>query len=192
MSGTGTEDINDQLDEMAMQLLILCQSLVDTKLALENFMKEGFILLAKARYAMNGPTSVSKLQLPNEDWEPFAANSKVILRHCERHEIGVKFNYLSLEVEVHQVENLTSGLTHRKAKVKDDQVIQKQKKDPIRWFGVLTPQALKQGQRHFSKSIELSIEATNLQNEIRGLVIKRQILLRQLKKKLATNETTAD
>ena len=55
-------------------------------------------------------------------------------------------------------------------------------KDPIKWFGFLVPQTLRQSQKHFSKSVELSVEATNIRNEIRGLLGQRQYLSRQLKK----------
>ena len=37
-------------------------------------------------------------------------------------------------------------------------------------------------QKHFSKAVELSVEATNIRNEIRGLIGQRQYLTRQLKK----------
>ena len=53
-------------------------------------MKEGFINLAESRYKMGGPSSVSSLQLPNEDWEPFESEKKVVLSQCMRQEIGFR------------------------------------------------------------------------------------------------------
>ena len=44
------EEMNSELDELTFQLVILSQNLVDTKLTLEQFMKEGFINLAQSRY----------------------------------------------------------------------------------------------------------------------------------------------
>ena len=113
-----SDEIHDQLDELAMELLILCQNYIDTKLQLEKFMKEGYITMAQARNSMGGPTSVSALQLPNEDWEDFEAKQKVSLSECKRQEINVKFNYLSLETGATKasVENLDSGLVNRKNK----------------------------------------------------------------------------
>lgn len=182
------EEIHGQLDELAMQLLLLCQNLVDTKLLLEKFMKEGFIGLAQSRYAhAGGPNCISKLQLPNEDWEPFEAVKKVSLSQCMRQEIGVKFNYLSLEVDEprklqQEVENLNSSeLIHRGSKKKEE-AEKNLKKDPLKWFGVLLPNSMKQSQKHFAKAIELSVESTNIQNEIRGVLGRRQVLNRQLKK----------
>ena len=57
------DDVHLQLDELAVQLLLLSQNLVDTKLLLEKFTKEGYITLAQSRYAMAGPASVSGLEL---------------------------------------------------------------------------------------------------------------------------------
>ena len=118
-----------------------------------------------------------------------------------RQEIGVKFNYLSLEVESgmpkkEKVESLGSELIHRggssvSEKEKDDKsevdVKKVAKKDPLKWFGFLVPNSLKQSQRHFSKAIEMSIEAANVQSEIRGLLGRRKVLLRQLNKIESTN-----
>lgn len=186
------EEINDQLDELAMQLLLLCQNLVDTKLLLEKFLKEGFIGLAQSRYAhAGGPNSISKLQLPTEDWEPFEANKKVSLSQCMRQEIGVKFNYLSLEVDEPsksqaKIENLgSSELVQRGPKKSEEKLKNNEnakKRDPLKWFGVLLPNSMKQSQKHFSKAIELTVEATNIQNEIRGILGRRQVLMKQLKK----------
>ena len=44
------EEMNSELDELTFQLVILSQNLVDTKLTLQQFMKEGFINLAQSRY----------------------------------------------------------------------------------------------------------------------------------------------
>ena len=44
------EEMNSELDELTFQLVILSQNLVDTKLTLEQFLKEGFINLAQSRY----------------------------------------------------------------------------------------------------------------------------------------------
>lgn len=173
------EEMNEQLDELAIQLLLLCQTLVDTKLHLEKVTKEGFIGLAQTR-KISGPNAVSILQVPAED--DFEANKRVTLSQCVRQEIGVKFNYLSLEVNAPKVESLDSQLINRKKKSEEEDSKVVLKKDPIRWFGFLVPNSLRESQKQFSKAIELSIEAANVQNEIRGVLGRRQVLLRQLKK----------
>ena len=173
-------ELNEQLDILSIELLALCQNYIDAKLQLEKFMKEGFITMAQARNSMGGSSSVSALQLPNEDWEDFDATQKVSLSECKRQEINVKFKYLSLETGLKSsVENLDSGLVNRKQK--SEETTETKAKDPIKWFGVLVPQTLKQSQKYFSKAVEMSIEATNIQNEIRGLLGQRHYLSRKLK-----------
>ena len=135
------------------------------------------------------------MQLPNEDWEPFDSNVKIVKSECVRQEINVKFNYLSLELGHGKIENLDSNMFNRKMKIKDDsetkknsETMQNHKNDPLKWFGFLVPNSLKQSQKHFSKGIELVIEATNIQNEIGGVMARRQYLIRHLKKLENTEE----
>ena len=179
-------EINEELDELALEYLLLNQNLIDTKLMLEQLMKEGFMGLAQSRYTMGRSSSISCLQLPNEEWEPFDANLKVKRSECMRQEINVKFNYLSLDydAEPNVVENLDSQLVNRK-KSKTEKEITKTsvgKKDPLKWFGVLLPNTLKQSQKNFTRAIELTVEASNIQNEVGAVMARRQFLLRHLKK----------
>ena len=151
--------------------------------------------------------------MPNENWEPFEADKTVKVSFCLRQEIGVKFNYLSLETEQNdpkkeKVETLGSELIHRgggdklsttilqfpeipetdvKEKISNQETEVKEKsavkqKNPLKWFGLLVPNTLKQSQRHFSKAIELSVEATNVQSEIRGVLGTIHILRKYFKK----------
>ena len=183
-TGMNEDEMNNELDELSFQVVILSQNLLETKIMLEKVMKEGYINLAQARYSSG--RSISSLQLPNEDWEPFEANAKVMKSECVRQEINVKFNYLSLELgptpkKSGKVENLDSALINRKKQEKEVKN-EKKKVDPLKWFGVLVPTSLKQSQKHFDKAIALSIEATNIQNEIGGILARRLFLQRHLRK----------
>lgn len=51
--------------------------------------------------------------------------------------------------------------------------------DPIKWFGFLVPNSLKQSQKCFQKAVELSVECANVQNEINGVVARRKFLTRK-------------
>ena len=182
-------EINEELDELALEFLLLNQNLIDTKLMLEQLMKEGYMGLAQSRCTM-GRSSISCLQLPNEEWEPFDANLKVKRSECLRQEINVKFNYLSLDYDADSnvvVENLDSQLVNRKkSKTEKETTTTKTssvvKKDPLKWFGVLLPNTLKQSQKNFTRAIELTVEASNIQNEVGAVMARRQFLLRHLKK----------
>ena len=55
-------------------------------------------------------------------------------------------------------------------------------KDPIKWFGVLVPNALRQTQGSFVRAIELSVECTNFQSQIASGIERNRYLLEQLNK----------
>merc|ERR1712156_503842 len=98
-----------------------------------------------------------------------------------------KFNYLSLETgetkvdKKENVETLGSELIHRgqssessNSKEEETKTVSNDnkkvvKKDPLKWFGFLVPNSMRLSQRHFSKAIELSVEAANVQSEIRAV-----------------------
>ena len=55
-------------------------------------------------------------------------------------------------------------------------------KEPIKWFGILVPQSLRQSQSSYQKAIDVSIECANLQNEIGGVIARKKFLTRMLHK----------
>ena len=62
-------------------------------------------------------------------------------------------------------------------------------KDPLKWFGLLVPNSLKQTQGSFLKALEVSVECANIQNEIDGTIARKKFLMRQLKKMSNVEET---
>ena len=99
-----------------------------------------------------------------------------------------------METNQPKIENLDSGLVKRSYKgAQEKQEPQEKKeskenskviskKDPLKWFGLLVPGSLRQGKDHFSNAIELTVEATNVQNELRGAIGRRKVLMRLLSK----------
>jgi hypothetical protein len=55
-------------------------------------------------------------------------------------------------------------------------------KDPLKWFGILVPNILRQSQSTYRKAIEVSVECANLQNEINGVIARKKFLIRNLSK----------
>ena len=41
--------------------------------------------------------------------------------------------------------------------------------NPLKWFGLLTPPALKQAQAHFVSATEIAVDCANIQSEIVGV-----------------------
>lgn len=52
-------------------------------------------------------------------------------------------------------------------------ISQKQKQDPLRWFGVFVPQALRTSQKHFTESVEVIVsELSSIDSHMRALEIE--------------------
>ncbi len=88
--------VHSELDHLSLRVLELSQDLITAKLQLEQYSREGFVLLAKARYSM-GSSAVSIVQVPHQDNdESFDAAFKVADEECVRAENGVRFRYFSV------------------------------------------------------------------------------------------------
>ena len=190
-----TEDqIHGELDCIAMHLLTLSQDLIKAKLDMEEQTKLGFIGLAQSRNAMGGPTSVSQLQFPSEESNDFTARFKTSRDYQKFDKGESNFSYYSLEDNnVNQVvHDLDSKLGIQKRRNKndndedDDNPKQKKAanlpKDPLKWFGVLVPTALRQTQGTFMKALELSIDCANIQSQIESRIARKNDLLVELMK----------
>ena len=55
--------------------------------------------------------------------------------------------------------------------------------DPLKWFGVLVPQSLRQSADRFGSAARIGVECANLQNELRGVEDRRKYLVRMLAKR---------
>ena len=53
-------------------------------------------------------------------------------------------------------------------------------KDPIQWFGLLVPNALRQTQQSFVRALDLSLECTNIQSEIQSCIARNKYLSEHL------------
>ena len=55
--------------------------------------------------------------------------------------------------------------------------------DPLKWFGVLVPQSLRQSADRFGSAARIGVECANLQNELRGVEDRKKYLTRMLAKR---------
>ena len=53
--------------------------------------------------------------------------------------------------------------------------------EPLKWFGLLPPPALRQSQASFKTATELAVETANIQSEIAGVVNRIKFIQRRLK-----------
>ena len=192
--GASEDNIHAELDDITMHLLILSQDLIKAKLALEQQTKSGFLGLAQSRKSMGGPSSVSHLQIPSEESDDFVARFKTAQEVQKSDKGDLDFNFFSLEDKNVQdvVEDLDSKLGIQNRKNNDEEskdkdvnpaVDKKVGKDPIKWFGVLVPSMLRQTQKTFVRSLELSIDCVNIQSQIESNIARKNLLLDQLNNK---------
>ena len=194
MDLTEKQEVNDELDSLSYQLLVLSQDLIQVKLQLEEQSKLGFIGLAQSRKLMGGSNSVSHLQIPSEDSTDFIARFKTKKEEQKCYSGDATFDYFSLQDgNIDQlVEELDSDLVLNQRKKQDDTEETEanscntkknlpEAKDPIKWFGVLVPNSLRQTQGAFVKALELSVDCANIQNQIKSTIERQKYLSGKLK-----------
>ena len=194
MDLTEKQEVNDELDSLSYQLLVLSQDLIQVKLQLEEQSKLGFIGLAQSRKLMGGSNSVSHLQIPSEDSTDFIARFKTKKEEQKCYSGDATFDYFSLQDgNIDQlVEELDSDLVlnQRKKQVDTEETEANscntkknlpEAKDPIKWFGVLVPNSLRQTQGAFVKALELSVDCANIQNQIKSTIERQKYLSGKLK-----------
>ena len=155
-------NIEEELDELALRILELMNQYIVCKVNIENYIKSGCIDLAKARY-INGNRSISALQLPTEDATGIRAKFKVLPAEVEG-----KYNFHKYQ----SVDNLCSdehSLSSSFNSIDLNSTEEKSRKfpnDPLKWFGFLVPQSLRQSKNTFEKCLEIVIENVNVQLEL--------------------------
>ncbi|XP_023321466.1 coiled-coil domain-containing protein 115 isoform X2 [Eurytemora carolleeae] len=185
-----TAGIDSELSDLALDLILLSQELVNTKLKLEHLTKSGWMEMAKARYIL-GPASVSAIQLPSAEQEkPVLASKQIFRSECLRGDGNVRYNYFSLADPSTSGVEVPEGVRLRKCEEKPGSGIEEivpEKSlcvDPIRWFGFMPPDPLKKSQKWFSMSVESILEISNIQNEMRGVQDRIKYLRRQRGKEI--------
>ena len=75
------------------------------------------------------------------------------------------------------------GLKQRGGKTREqgDSEERREQSDPLKWFGILTPPALRQSQASFKTAAELAVETANIQSEMAGVVNRIKFIQRRLK-----------
>lgn len=147
------------LDDLTLKTLELVEEKVSVTVQMEELLREGHIELAKARY-VRGTDTVGILQIPAETGQ--------IESLFEVH------RYSDDEQSFPQLEVISK-------KVNDSG---KDIQDPIKWFGVLVPQSLRNAQKRFQAALQLSGKCANVRSEIISVtnklegmkVAKRQFL----------------
>ncbi|MBN3296882.1 CC115 protein, partial [Amia calva] len=202
--GVSVTELSLRLDELTMQFMDQLESLEQKRERFNSLIEQGWFSISKARYAM-GNKCVSALQYGNE-MEPLVhintrasegGGVEFCTERLEPRSTEASKEDLSTVEEIGPKEE---GIRRRKtAKPKDpreDAVVSEEvpkdeqtagqiggplrSPDPLKWFGILVPQSLKQAQSTFKQVIELSAEIAVLQTQVTAT--REQLRRRRLEK----------
>lgn len=124
------------LDKQTLDLFDLIEQQVQCKINIEKSTVDGQLMIAKSRY-INGTQTVSVAQLPTKNSAEFNALTTVCVDEQS------KPNHFTI---------------NRQSVDKDSGHV-----EPLKWFGILTPQSLLTAQQHFQKAIEFVGECATIQ-----------------------------
>ncbi|XP_012063990.1 PREDICTED: coiled-coil domain-containing protein 115-like [Atta cephalotes] len=146
--------LSEEIDELMLRKLELIEEKVHGNIQMETLLKDGHIELAKAKY-IRGKENISMLQVPNNEdtvTSLFDLETKTINEDNDMIEpcFDISFKKLSDDADG--------------------------PKDPIKWFGVLVPQNLKNSQKRFQESIYLAAKIANTQAELISVLSKLKTL----------------
>ncbi|XP_074103515.1 coiled-coil domain-containing protein 115 [Cotesia typhae] len=140
---TTVDDVCEKLDNLSICSLQLMDERIALTIQLENQMRDGHIELAKARY-IRGKESVGLLQIPQEDTINSLFNLETKYTNDDTNK---SISTVNFDISMKSKDNIEN-------------------QDPIRWFGVLVPQSLKQAQKKFQESIYISAKIANIDAEL--------------------------
>uniref|UniRef100_G1RHZ1 Vacuolar ATPase assembly protein VMA22 n=1 Tax=Nomascus leucogenys TaxID=61853 RepID=G1RHZ1_NOMLE len=141
-------DLRAELDSLLLQLLGDLEELEGKRAVLNARVEEGWLSLAKARYAM-GAKSVGPLQYASH-MEP-----QVCLHASEAQEGLQKFKVVRAGVHApEEVGSREAALRRRKGPTKTPEPESSEApQDPLNWFGILVPHSLRQAQASFRDGV---------------------------------------
>ncbi|XP_072552877.1 coiled-coil domain-containing protein 115 [Salminus brasiliensis] len=199
----GLDPVSVHLDQQLLRFMDRLEILQEKRQKLNSLIEEGWFNISKARYSM-GNKQVSALQYASEMEPLICVHSSL----SEKGEVEFKCERTELKTEEQgpsgTVENIgpTEGGLRRRTNVKQKETSKEdtpegqqekepqdsmksekslcQHQDPLKWFGILVPQNLKQAQAAFKEVITLSAEMATLQSAI---LATRKEMQTQMKEK---------
>ncbi|CAM4680445.1 unnamed protein product [Leuciscus chuanchicus] len=192
-----------RLDEQLLLFMDQLEALEEKRQKLNSLIEEGWFSIAKTRYSM-GNKQVSALQYASE-MEPLVHVEASLLEggtaefKCERRKNKTE------ELKNNTVEDIGAKETGLRRRINTKQKGVKEEeeetdpqvkttaesstpehREPLKWFGILVPQSLKQAQSAFKEVITLSAEIASLQSEI---LATRKEMQAQVKEKQEKTKT---
>ncbi|XP_003478690.1 coiled-coil domain-containing protein 115 isoform X1 [Cavia porcellus] len=156
----GGQDLRAELDSLLVQLLSDLEELETKQVALNARVEEGWLSLAKARYAM-GAKSVGPLQYA------YRMEPRVCVRASEDQDGLQTFRIVRADARTpEEVGPREAVLRRRKGSTKTPEPEVSAPQDPLHWFGILVPHSLRQAQASFQDGLQLAADIASLQTRI--------------------------
>ncbi|ESO95768.1 hypothetical protein LOTGIDRAFT_116702 [Lottia gigantea] len=175
-----------QLDQLLMDYFKNLKQLYAERSILDQYMKDGFLNLSRARYNM-GVKAVGTSQFSDS----MVALTKVDVNDKEQ-KSSEMFQVHSLRAQT--TKKLENSLRNRKQGPENIDGVESGKSedpvpvDPIKWFGVLVPQNLRKSQQGFKDAVTISVSIANLQQTLSSLQLEYRQLLKTKSKLIKTND----
>ncbi|XP_011136736.1 coiled-coil domain-containing protein 115-like [Harpegnathos saltator] len=146
--------LSEEIDELLLRKLELTEEKIHGNIQMEILLKDGYIELAKAKY-IRGKENIGILQVPS--------NTDTMLSLFD----------LKTNGATDEDDNIVPcfDISLKKSNDKVDGP-----GDPIKWFGVLVPQNLKNSQKRFQESVYLAIKIANIQMQLISVFYKLKTL----------------
>ncbi|XP_025988193.1 coiled-coil domain-containing protein 115 isoform X2 [Solenopsis invicta] len=143
--------LSEEIDELMLRKLELMEEKVRGNIQMETLLKDGHIELAKAKY-IRGKENISMLQVPNNE--------------------DTVTSLFDLETKTNEDDDTVPyfDISKKLSDAADGPG------DPIKWFGVLVPQNLKNSQKRFQESVYLAAKIANVQEELTSVLSKLKTL----------------
>ncbi|XP_041953608.1 coiled-coil domain-containing protein 115 [Alosa sapidissima] len=212
--GFNVKEASLHLDHKLLNLMDQLEDLEEKREKLNSLIEEGWFSLSKARYSM-GNKQVSTLQYASEMIPLVRVHTKMLDSgeaefQTQREEFqvgggdraGVTVEDIGPEEEGTTPRDGLRRRGHKKQNELKEEVSSGQLKetshepktdhaepqDPVKWFGILVPQNLKQAQSSFKQVIELAAEIAALQSAVVASRVELQRLVKEKQKSTTTGE----
>ncbi|XP_063064009.1 coiled-coil domain-containing protein 115 [Engraulis encrasicolus] len=216
--GLEVDQASLRLDSKLLLFMDQLEDLEKKRAKLNSLIEEGWFSISKARYSM-GNKQVSTLQYASEMVPLVRVHTKVLdsgeaefeTRREEGQVCGGDKDDTVEDIGPQEESTASSeGLRRRghkkqtEEKLEESSVQQKAashrtatdhkdpQQDPLKWFGILVPQNLKQAQSAFKQVIELSAEIAALQGAVLASRSELQELMKEKQKSTATGQKTEE
>uniref|UniRef100_UPI00358ED4C6 coiled-coil domain-containing protein 115 n=1 Tax=Myxine glutinosa TaxID=7769 RepID=UPI00358ED4C6 len=183
------DELYRRLDLLAWHMLHMLENMAAKRREMDTGVQQGWLGLSQARYSM-GNKNVSPLQYPHKmaplvhvccskmpaglaSLELLEAGSRMNRMHqgpvetstAEGQGVRRRKNQTEMDTVGSGDREHTSSLESRD-KTSDEAQDKVLPQDPLKWFGVLVPQSLRQAQQSFKQAIPISVELASLQVQL--------------------------